>query len=452
VLAFAVYGLSRKWRQGARLFFTLPLAFFGPALLMLGPGYLRGLWGVDSANRAYLLVTSLTGLAIACAAGVIIYSAILRGRRESNDGSKPGLAPLVITWLVVQLATAAYVLQSFNSLSGMLPGRGGIPLGRVLYQTVATMQLGMNAAISMIIFIFVALLGIVATVLIVLSKLQLSYQARSEADESSTPSLPAVLRWAAFLVGGAAVFFAVVLPLLLSLIQTFGALGDDPFGALNVSILRVWANSIMPALLVILLVQLPVAYLGALGLGVTRPLGRWSPWLLLLFSPWLFVTPMPLAFAALLNWRELGMLDTFLALAPPLLLNIPMLFVLTLFFMGQESKWRKARDEGMPATTALFQKLIVPSLPLAGFLALLSLLVASQDLIVPLMMGVSAEQMTFSTAILRISASFRPGSAAPLIALYGIPYSLIFFVLFAALQMFYLDRLTLTRQHEDYHP
>lgn len=43
VLAIAIYGLSSRLRQGARLFFTLPLAFFGPALLMLGPGYLRGI-------------------------------------------------------------------------------------------------------------------------------------------------------------------------------------------------------------------------------------------------------------------------------------------------------------------------------------------------------------------------------------------------------------------------
>ncbi len=449
ILAIAIYGLSSRLRQGARLFFTLPLAFFGPALLMLGPGYLRGLWSIDSANRAYLLVTSLAGLAIACAAGVIVYSAILRGRNESSDGSRPVLAPMVITWLVVQLATAAYVLQSFNVLSGLLPNRGGVPLGRVLHQTVVTMQLGMNSAISTVILLFVALLGIVATLLIVLGRLQLSYQARSETDQSTTPSLPAVLRWVALLIGGAAVLVAVVLPLLLSLIRIFPALGDDLFGSLNVSILRVWVNSILPALLMILLVQLPVAYLGALGLGVTRPLGRGSPWLLLLFSPWLFVTSMPLTFAAFQNLRKLEIVDTFLALAPPLLLNIPMLFLLTLFFMGQEPKWRKAREEGTPAAKALFQQLIVPSLPLAGFLAVLSLLVASQDLIVPLMMGISAEQLTFSTAILRVSASARPGSSAPLIALFGIPYSLIFFVLFAALQMFYLDRLTLTRRQDD---
>jgi hypothetical protein len=283
-------------------------------------------------------------------------------------------------------------------------------------------------------------------VLIVLSRLRLVYDAHSQADQSTPPGLPAPLRWAALLIGCVAVLVAVVLPLLLSLIRTFGVLGDDPFGPLNVSILRVWGNSILPALLIILLVQLPVAYLGALGLGVTRPFGKRSLWLLLLFSPWLFVTPMPLTFAAFQNLREIGIVDTFLALAPPLLLNIPMLFLLTLFFMGQVPKWRKACEEGMPATKAFFQQLIVPSLPLAGFLAALSLLVASQDLTVPLMMGVSPEQLTFSTAILRMSASFRPDSSAPLIALFGIPYTLIFFVLFAALQIFYLDRLTLRRE------
>lgn len=452
IVALAVDGLSSRLRRGARLYFALPLALFGPALLMFGPAYARGLWRIESASGAYLLVTGLAGLAIACAAGVIVYSAVLRGRSEPESGSRPSRVPMIVTWLVVQLATAAYVIQSFNVLSGLLPNRGGVPLGRILHQTVVTMQLGMNSAISTVIFILVALLGILATLAIVLGRLQLSYQARNETDQPSTASLPAALRWAALLLGGAAVFLAVVLPLLLSLFRMFPALGDDLFGSLNVSILRVWVNSILPPLLSIVLIQLPVAYLEALGLGVARPLGMWSPWLLLLFSPWLFVTSMPLTFAAYQNLRELGIVDTFLALAPPLLLNVPMLFLLTLFFMGQEPNWRKAREEGAPATQAFFRELILPSLPLAGFLALLSVLVASQDLIVPLMMGVSLEQLTFSTAILRVSASMAAGSAAPLTALFGLPYTLLFFVPFAALQLFYLDRLTLTRNHDGVSP
>jgi hypothetical protein len=150
--------------------------------------------------------------------------------------------------------------------------------------------------------------------------------------------------------------------------------------------------------------------------------------------------------------RSLDLLDTFLALAPPLLLNIPMLFLLTLFFMGQQPKWQKAREAGTSNTKALFQELILPSLPLAAFLALLSLLVASQDLMVPLLMAVSSEQLTFSTAILRVAGSEGPVSAAPLIALFGLPYTFLFFVPFAALQLFYLDRLTLRRVSEVPHP
>lgn len=449
VLAFAVYGLSSRLRRGARLFLTLPLAFFGPALLMLGPGLARGLWNLENASRGYLLVTALAGLAIACAAGVIVYSAVLRGRRETTDDSKPDWAPIIITWLVVQLATAAYVMQSYNLLTGALPNRGGVPLGRVLYQTIVTMQTGMNSAISTVILFVVALLGITATVLIVVSRLQLTYEPRSDTDEPSPPSFPPAVRWIALVLGGAAVFIGVLLPLLLSLFRMFPALGDDPFGRFNVSILRMWINSILPPLLVILLVQLPVAYLGALGLGAVRPLGKWSPWLLLLFSPWLFVTSLPLSFAAFQNMRSLNLLDTFLALAPPLLLNIPMLFLLTLFFIGQQPKWQKAREAGTPNTKALFQELILPSLPLAAFLTLLSLLVASQDLMVPLLMGVSPEQLTFSTAILRVVGSEGPMSAAPLIALFGLPYTLLFFVPFAALQLFYLNRLTLSRASRD---
>ena len=46
-----------------------------------------------------------------------------------------------------------------------------------------------------------------------------------------------------------------------------------------------------------LCIQLPIAYLGALGIGALRPLGRYSEWLLLPFSPWLFITALPLSVA-----------------------------------------------------------------------------------------------------------------------------------------------------------
>jgi len=208
-------------------------------------------------------------------------------------------------------------------------------------------------------------------------------------------------------------------------------------------------NSLLPPLVVILFIQLPVAYLGALGIGVARPFGKWSQWLLVLFSPWLFVTSLPLAFAAFNNLREVELLDTIVALTPPILISVPMLFILTLFFMGQEPKWQEARAEGTSAMNALFKQLIVPSLPLAGLLAAFSLLTATQELFMPLMACISPDQITATTALLRISATFSSsGASALIIILFGLPIFLIFLAVFAALQVFYLDRLTLTNEPE----
>ena len=64
---------------------------------------------------------------------------------------------------------------------------------------------------------------------------------------------------------------------------------------------RVWANTLVPPAMSIFLLQLPIAYLGALGIGALRPLGRWSEWLLLPFAPWLFITALPLGIRSWLS-------------------------------------------------------------------------------------------------------------------------------------------------------
>ena len=96
--------------------------------------------------------------------------------------------------------------------------------------------------------------------------------------------------------------------------------------------------------------------------------------------------------------------------------------------------------------SAFFKHLIVPSLPLALLTAAFSLLAATQDLLMPLMVGLSPEQLTATTAILKFSASSNPASSSSVIALFGLPLFLIFFVVFATLQVFYLDRLVLIRE------
>ncbi|MEV0588973.1 hypothetical protein [Nonomuraea sp. NPDC050310] len=77
-----------------------------------------------------------------------------------------------------------------------------------------------------------------------------------------------------------------------------------------------------------------VAYVGALGVGGLRPLGRHSQWLLLPFAPWLFTGTAPTVLASWLNVRSLDLLDTFVALVPPVAVSVPALVILTVLCRG----------------------------------------------------------------------------------------------------------------------
>ena len=65
----------------------------------------------------------------------------------------------------------------------------------------------------------------------------------------------------------------------------------------------------------------------------------------------------------------------------------------------------------------------------------------------PLLVGFSPEELTATTAILRLSATFSSSTSSSLVVtLFGLPIFLIFFAIVAALQVFYLNRLVLTRE------
>ena len=437
LLAQAVNTIGKKLGLGIRLLFTLPLAFFGPALVMYGPAYMRDLWGRASIKGTFLLLDGIASLAVACALGLIIYSAALRGGNESNGNRKP----LIIILAATLLGTIAFTLQSFNNLIAIMPN-GIAPLGYYLYITVRNAQGGLTYSISQIMLFFVSILGIVATVIILSSKLQLKHEPQNEMDSHPITSSLSIPSWVAIVLGGLAAFAVTLIPLLMSVTKTLSF--PDGFSSLEFSsILRMWGVSILPPLLVILFIQLPIAYLGGLAIGVVRPFGKFSNWLLLLFSPWLFVTSVPLAFATFESFRKMDLVNSPAALIQPILLSVPMLFILTLFFNGQHLKWQKAREEGTSTVSAFFKHLIVPSLPLAALMAALSLLAASQDLFMPLLTGLSIENHTATTNILMFLGSMKPAGTSSIIALFGLPLFIFFFIVFAALQVFYLNRLVL---------
>ncbi|WP_156325807.1 hypothetical protein [Nonomuraea sp. SBT364] len=195
---------------------------------------------------------------------------------------------------------------------------------------------------------------------------------------------------------------------------------------------RTHVNTWVPALAGAL-VSVGVAYLAALGIGGLRPLGRGSEWLLLPFAPWLFVGAGPLSIA---NWntlRGLGLIDTFVALIPPLLISVPALVILTLLCKGLAA--RTDRD--------FLSGVLLPSLPMAGILVLAVTFLNAQDVLWPLLV---AHDPALATAPVVQVTALGQFTGGPVPAGLGTPLVAVLLMLAAAVaaQLYYLDRLAVT--------
>lgn len=437
LLSIGVYQLGKRSRRAVQLLFTLPMAFFAPALLAFWSRRMDWMWDGESTETTILLIEALIMLIVSCAAGLLVYSAILRRYEADEKGWRAALPSLIAIWLISQFAVAAYALQAAPPL-GFLFRSGAITFSQFVIETTRIFNLDVGFAASAFILFPVAVLGVLATLIVVLFRLQLEHASTAENNERPGNRLFGILGWVVTALGAFSVIFILFAPYLLSLLDILSGAGESY--ARSVTFGTIWLNSILPPLLVVFFVQLPVAYVGALAIGAVRPFGRWSEWLLLLFSPWLFATSMPFILQRMLDLGDADARDIFSALIPPLLISVPMLVVLTMFFKGHEPKWRQARAEGMPAMRAFFKTLFLPSLPLAGFLA------ATQDLVHSLTVVFSPEQYNAASAIIYFIRTLGPLDSEKVIAFVGLPLFLIFSVIFLALRILYLDKLTLGRE------
>jgi len=476
LLALGLAAFGRWLRLPVRLLFTLPLACFAPVgaalawRLALSPqggivGRLTGaetawLGDADRAALALQVVGGLSAAAVGCGVGLVVYGWALRG--VSQEGPRPAEVgwPLAVTWALSLLTTAAVSLQSF--VPSYVLTAGG-PAGRTT--TLALLQFqhafqqlrfGLGAATATLQLVPLGLLGLAAGVLVAASG------ARLRTVPADTPPLqlggPArvaagLLILGALLAGAAVLAAAVGVPALgaAATAQMSPAEALRPDGPLlpaqpadaayeqldeELPAARLIANSLTPPLAA-LMGALPVAYFGALAIGGLRPLGRHSAWLLIPFSPWLFVGAGPLGVALYQSRADLSLINTLPGLIPPVCGAIPMLFVLTLFFRGQEPRWR--------AGGGFVRTMLLPSLPLAALLGFGALLLAAQDLLWPLLVSTDPELYTASVALAQFGGQFGP--EAPLIAAavvrLGQPLLLPALLVFGALQLFFLDRLAL---------
>nr|SBO98362.1 ABC-type sugar transport system, permease component [Nonomuraea gerenzanensis] len=472
LLALALDRAGTWPRRAGRIVLSLAVVAFSP--VAVAGAWLRGLMPHASglvtlaeglrepatAPGTLRLIVAAGTFGVVCALAVIAFLPALRG-------GTPGPATLVVGVLVA-LSVVAVGLQTFSF--GMVLTKGGPQRAT---ETLAGLQydyafrlaeFGPGASVAALTGVVLGVLGIVATVVAAASRLSITLTPRTPGpgspalDGAGAPSpdkagSPYRTGGGAGIAGGTtgtggtggtgvrtpgagmavAGVAALVLVTVIAFVLTWpwmdGVLASPatPAGTVSAQV-NTWAPAVTGAI-----VSVGVAYLAALGIGGLRPLGRASEWLLLLFAPWLFVGPGPLAVANWQNIHNLGLIDTFPALIQPLVVSVPALLVLTLLCKGLAER---------PGGGDFFGRVLLPSLPMAGILTGAVALVNAHDLLWPLLVVQKPDLFTTPVAQVQQLAGYAApapdvGAATPLLVVAVTLAALV------AAQLLYLDRLAI---------
>ncbi|MFI7129883.1 hypothetical protein ACIBQ1_29575 [Nonomuraea sp. NPDC050153] len=451
VVTFSPVGVAAAWMRG--------LTQDAPGLA----GLAEGLRDPASAPGTLRLIVAAGTFGVVCALAVMAFLPALRAGSvpQSLAGgpalSGGGVAPaMLVVGVVVAIATVAVGLQTFSI--GLVLTRGGPErstetLAGLQYDSAFRMaEFGPGASVATLTGMILGVLGIVATVVAAASRLSVTLTPRTAPGAAAgAPTAPGAPAGAPAVPGAVAsapavgagrgaspvgtavgivalvVFVAVALVCAWPWIDGVLASPGTEAGSLRAQV-NTWVPAIGGAV-----VSVGVAYLAALGIGGLRPLGRGSEWLLVVFAPWLFVGPGPLGVANWQNMRNMGLIDSFLALFPPLLVSVPALFVLTLLCKGLAQRTDKD----------FFGGVFLPSLPMAGILAGAVALLNAQGLIWPLLVAQKPTLYTAPVAQMAQLGSFSVaapdvGASTPLLVV------AVALVAVMAAQLLYLDRLAIT--------
>jgi len=440
--ALLALGISRALpalRLGARLLLTVPAALFAPALALIA--WVSGLRPDPSpagVRASLLLAEAVISLTVGCAVLTPIYLAAMSAPPAGTSARPIPWRPLAVIWLVSLLAVIALTPQGL--VTSLVTQGGPLHITEnmmllIYRQAFVNFQFGVASALSTVLLAQVMPIGLFAGALLVWSGVGLHTTASPQPAPDPAARTRLVLIGLLTLAPALACAGLAGLPYLLPS-QPAGA-GELP-GQVNLA--STLALTILPPLVGIFLVQLPLTYLAALGIGALRPFGRYSELLLLPFAPWLFVTVGPLLVSLFIAARMAGSLNTPVALLPRFAVSIPILFVLTLFFKGQGAR-RRAHGG------SILRGLILPSLPLALLLGFAATLIAAQGLTWPLIAASSSNLATLPVLALEVAGQLT-GSRAALMSVILPAEGLIliaWLLIFALFQLFYLPRLALAR-------
>ncbi|MFD9948073.1 hypothetical protein ACFWYW_50675 [Nonomuraea sp. NPDC059023] len=422
LLALALDRGGSVARRGGRVVLSLAVITFSPVAVVaawtrgLRPDatglatLVRGVAGEGAAVTFPLVVAAMT-FGVVCALATLAFLPALRGGTVTP-------AMFAVAALVV-LTLLAVGLQAFTFSSALSRGgsRGTRTLGAyMLFEGLAAGRLGPAAAAATLTGLLLGGLGIVAVLLVVLGGMRLHLSPRTTGNGQPLIGVLA-------LVVVSAVGLVLAWPWITAL---FGAEETPPvtFG----TYVRTWLPALAGAL-----VSVAVAYAAALGIGGLRPLGRHSEWLLLPFAPWALAGAGPFSLATWTYVRDLGLMDTIIALVPPMLVSVPALVVLTLLCRGLAER----------ARTGFLRGVVLPSLPMAGILTGGVTLVNAQDGLWPLMVSQRPSSGP-ATMLLSQSLNSYRGATVDVGVTTPLPVMLLALAAVVAAQLLYLDRLAIT--------
>lgn len=438
VVSRSVAGVRIAWR----LVLTVPLVGFAPAATVAGVLVFssKNEWFRDFlrpenewlARVVIALVIALVSFGVLAAIGTMVYLAAFAGKTDSsNVGVSKSRSAVGVVVVLLAIGTIAMSLQAFVlvfALTGGGPGRSTmIPSVLQFEAAFRVSDVGGGAAISTMLGLILGVLGLAAGLVIVLSKLRIQLRTREETKSSGRSSTGATIFGVVLLISVVVLMIVVDIPRLSSSFSSNNILG--------LSVGRVLVNTLLPSLLGVV-IQVALAFVGGLAIGAFRPLGRHSEFLLLPFSPWLFVSVIPLGVAFYQNRRDLDWIGSFLGLVPPVLLSIPALFVFTLFFAGQHRIWQATDGQG-----SFSRIVLMPALPLVALVGMLAWITESVALYWPLLVGQGPDSWTISTALVGALNQLAGGIGS--VVWLGAPLLILGFIVVGALQVFYVDRLIL---------
>ncbi|MEU6021920.1 sugar ABC transporter permease [Micromonospora sp. NPDC047134] len=447
-LALLADRAGRRARLALRALVVLPVAGYAPVALLIG-------WRLDRMEPGTMLdrpvatlaeLTAVTGAGLVVAVATTAFLSTLRGRGQRRDALP---AALTVAGLLV-LGIIAAALQTYTA--PLLTGRIRTPLTYAVTESLQQMNLGGGSAAAVLLLIPLALLGLAATALLLLTRVRIevvdeAVTHREHPEDAVSKSGPVTESGPAtgstgnrqarigLAVAGALVFVVmlwVAWPWLRRSLRFTTETVPMPAPDLGGMLTATWLPTLLSAM-----VTVAVAAAAGFAIGGLRPLGRFSELLLLPFAPWLFVGTGPLAIESFLRARDLEQLNTFLGLVPPGWVSIPALFLFTVLFRGLEPRWR--------AGGGFWSTMLAPAAPMVVLVGLVTWLVAAAQVLWPMLV---ASTPTYRPAPLEALSGFArwgmrgDGDGLALGAVLPLPMMLIFLAVFVLLQVKYLDRLT----------